>query len=362
MKRSIKSVSAALAIMLAILACNLPSGTSADQDAASTAAAQTVQAQLTQDALLTPTATLIPPATATGTAAVPPTIAIATTSTSTCDVAQFITDVTIPDGTIMTPGQAFTKTWRFKNAGTCSWTPSYAVVFSSGNQMGGPATQALVGNVNPGQTIDISVNLTAPAAAGDYTGYWKLRNASGVLFAQFYVQIKVQALPPAIASVVLTNLTGEDGFVRTDGTLNGNPNVGDLDNDQTAEAFVSFDMTGIPSGATITKVVVDFSDYDTLGNPWSISDGYLRAYVQNYGTLDASDFYVGDPLGAVIAWSGPGALSSTFEEASMIAVVQNRVGTSRIQLRLQFRTPTTNSNGVADMVRLGDIKLTVTYQ
>ncbi|HEY2982382.1 MAG TPA: NBR1-Ig-like domain-containing protein [Anaerolineales bacterium] len=344
-------------------ACNLPSGTPGIGDAASTAAAQTVQAQLTQDAVLTPTTpTITSTAPPTGTSIIPPTTAVVISPTSNCDVSQFITDVTIPDGTILTPGQAFTKTWRIKNVGTCSWTPSYAVVFSSGNAMGGPATQALTGNVNPGQTVDISVNLTAPGTAGDYTGYWKLRNASGVLFAQFYVQIKVQALPPAIASVVLTNLTGEDGFVRTDGTLNGNPNVGDLDDNQTAEAFVSFDMTGIPSGATITKVVVDFSDYDTLGNPWSISDGYLRAYVHNYGALDAGDYFVGDPLGAVIAWNGASALNSSFEDADMITVVQNRVGTSRVQLRLQFRTPTTNSNGVADMIRFGAIKLTVTYQ
>jgi hypothetical protein len=58
--------------------------------------------------------------------------------------------------------------------------------------MNGPSTQALVGNVNPGQTIDISVNLTAPASPGDYTGNWKIRDASGILFGNFFVKIKVQ--------------------------------------------------------------------------------------------------------------------------------------------------------------------------
>ncbi|HEY6074680.1 MAG TPA: NBR1-Ig-like domain-containing protein, partial [Anaerolineales bacterium] len=86
---------------------------------------------------------------------------------------QFVADVTIPDGTTMTPGQTFTKTWRLRNAGTCAWTTSYAIVFSNGNSMNGPTTQALAGAVNPGQTVDISVNLTAPSAVGDYTGNWK---------------------------------------------------------------------------------------------------------------------------------------------------------------------------------------------
>jgi hypothetical protein len=51
-----------------------------------------------------------------------------------------------------------------------------------------------------------------------------------------------------------------------------------------------------------------------------------------------------------------------FEDAGMKSVVQSAVGTSRLQLRLQFRTPTTNNNGVADMIRFGTVKLTVTYQ
>lgn len=55
----------------------------------------------------------------------------------------------------------------------------------------------------------------------------------------FYVDIKVQApaaatatatvpaLPPAIAQVILTTLSGEDGHITSAGTTNGNPNVGD---------------------------------------------------------------------------------------------------------------------------------------
>jgi hypothetical protein len=75
-----------------------------------------------------------------------------------CNVAQFITDVTIPDGTVMTPSQAFTKKWRFKNIGSCTWT-GFSLVFDSGESMGGPASKA-ISTVGPGQEIDIDVNLT----------------------------------------------------------------------------------------------------------------------------------------------------------------------------------------------------------
>jgi len=55
-----------------------------------------------------------------------------------CDRAQFISDVTVPDGTTFAPGAAFNKTWRLKNVGTCTWTTSYSLVFDSGEKMGGP--------------------------------------------------------------------------------------------------------------------------------------------------------------------------------------------------------------------------------
>jgi hypothetical protein len=101
---------------------------------------------------------------------------------STCDWAQFVADVTVPDGTTYAPGSTFTKTWRLKNIGTCTWTTGYSLVFASGERMGGPTSVNLPNNVAPGQTVDVSIGLTAPNAPGHYIGYWKFKNAAGVLF------------------------------------------------------------------------------------------------------------------------------------------------------------------------------------
>ena len=64
--------------------------------------------------------------------------------------------------------------------------------------MSTPSTVSLPGTVNPGQMVDISVNLISPGKDGRYTGYFKLRNASGVLFGvgslastAFYVDVNV---------------------------------------------------------------------------------------------------------------------------------------------------------------------------
>jgi hypothetical protein len=353
---------AGLALVTAILACNLPTNQPEVQgpSAILTAAALTVQAQVANSPpAVTSTFTSAPAPFPT----VPlPTLPPPASATSTCDHAQFVTDVNYPDDTIVAPSTNFVKTWRLKNIGTCSWTPSYSVVFFSGEQMSGPSAQALAGNVNPGQTIDISVSLTSPASNGTKVGYWKLRNSSGITFAQFYVQIKVQGGGGGGAQTsTLTGNASDDGYVLNDGTVFSFPNVGDNASNQTAEAFVSFDLGSIPDDATITKVVVKFTDYDMLGNPFTISDGCLRAYVQGYDTVDAGDFYAGDPTGAVIRWCGAAELSSSFEDPDLISVVQGEIDSPRLQLRLQFRTPTTNGNGVGDMVRFGVVKLVVSY-
>ena len=99
-----------------------------------------------------------------------------------CDRAQFVSDVTVPDGTVFAPGASFNKTWRLKNVGTCTWSTSYSLVFDSGEKMGGPDSVNLPKSVAPGQTVDVTVSLTAPSSAGTYRGYWKFANASGVRF------------------------------------------------------------------------------------------------------------------------------------------------------------------------------------
>jgi Ig-like domain from next to BRCA1 gene len=122
---------------------------------------------------------------------------------ASCDRAQFIADVTVPDGTNFVPGATFTKTWRLRNVGSCTWTTSYALIFDTGSQMGGPSSVNLPNTVLPGQTVDLSINLTAPSAGGSYRGYWKFKNANGVPFGigadgtkSWWVDIRVSGPTP----------------------------------------------------------------------------------------------------------------------------------------------------------------------
>jgi photosystem II stability/assembly factor-like uncharacterized protein len=125
------------------------------------------------------TLTPLPPLTPTATPLVSPPPTIASTG---CDKATFISDVTVQDGAIFAPGAAFTKTWRLKNSGSCVWTTAYRLVYYSGDQMGAPPAVNLPWGAAPGQTVDISVNMTAPMTATKYRGYWILVNANGQYF------------------------------------------------------------------------------------------------------------------------------------------------------------------------------------
>jgi hypothetical protein len=197
-----------LALAVATLACNQVTGPTqqpaATLNALYTSAAQTLEGMSTQAAIATqfsptptlsvsvPTGTPIVVSTFTN---VPPVSPVPQTR---CDAAAFVSDVTYPDGTDVALGGSFTKIWRLKNVGTCTWTTSYALVFISGERLGAPTTVALPTNVGPGQTVDLAINMTAPNQTGRYRGDWKLRNASNVLFgigsaadSSFYVVVDV---------------------------------------------------------------------------------------------------------------------------------------------------------------------------
>jgi len=130
------------------------------------------------------------------------------------DSATFVSDVTLPDGTVVSPGQALVKTWRMQNTGTSTWDSGYQLVFIGGEQMGAPAAVNVPGTVSPGATVDLSVAMAAPSEPGTHRGEWKLRNSQGVFFGdKLWVQITVPddtvptpPPPPSGPSIELTCL------------------------------------------------------------------------------------------------------------------------------------------------------------
>ena len=162
-----------------------------------TAVALTALAQVTNTPVPTvttrPTDTPVPSPSPTQTAAVASATTQATLApvVSYCDNSAYVSDVTIPDGQIIYPGESFTKTWLIENTGTCTWSKSYVIAFVSGNAMSGETT-AITASTGPGEQLKVSIEMVAPTTAGTYIGYWKLQSELGASFGQaVYVQIVV---------------------------------------------------------------------------------------------------------------------------------------------------------------------------
>ena len=94
-----------------------------------------------------------------------------------------------PISSQVAPRQAFTKRWRVKNTGSCSWGPGYRWVFVGGNQMYGPSVVPIQDLTTEGFDFTFWVNLVAPAAQGPHQGYWQLEDPNG---NQFGPRVMVQ--------------------------------------------------------------------------------------------------------------------------------------------------------------------------
>ena len=218
-----------LLIVLILSACNKNNDAAGDAQAIYTQAAATVAAQLTeiasQDALKQPTETVTveqeptsvetPKTSPTATKLVSTEVA-ATVPSQCSNVANFVEDVTVPDGATFSPGESFTKTWKMINNGTCTWTSNYKIVFIDGDNLGAAAETPLTTGVEVpgGALINISVNLTAPEIEGDYSAYFKFKTDSGEVFginndgrSNFYVTIKVVKPAPTATKTPVPTAT-----------------------------------------------------------------------------------------------------------------------------------------------------------
>lgn len=172
---------------------------SADQ--IQTFAIETFSAAITETALADPSDTPVPTLTASATFAPIATITGGTplsnqpapATTASCYRLTFVSDVSVPDNTAMTQGQAFTKTWKVLNSGSCPWDAGFKFAFKTGEVMNG-ATYVLPLAVAPNATVDISIAMIAPARAGTLRGDWQMSTAGGQFFGDIvYVQIVVGA-------------------------------------------------------------------------------------------------------------------------------------------------------------------------
>ena len=187
--------------------------------------------------------------------------------------ATFLGDVRLPDNTSLFAGSPFVKTWRVRNDGTCSWGPNGyaldALIFTGGDNLGAPQIVPLPQVVNPGDVVDLTINMIAPTVPGPYRSEWKLRNLNGgtIGFGRdgtlpLYAQLIVVALPPADHG---------DGPCINRATFLGDVTIPD--------------GTSILAGTSFVKV-------------WRLRNDGNCTWGPDYYNINSLAFVGGDPLGA----------------------------------------------------------------
>ena len=129
----------------------------------------------------------------------------------------FISDETIPDGTLLQPGTPFIKTWRIANSGSIPWQTGDELAFSSGEQMGAPAS-ILLPALGLGQQASISLEMVAPLTQGRHSGVWKAHSHNGQSFDfPLWVEILTAGSTGVDGATYLADVSVPDGTVFTPG-------------------------------------------------------------------------------------------------------------------------------------------------
>jgi next-to-BRCA1 protein 1 len=123
-------------------------------------------------------------------------------------LARFVSDVTVPDGIAMAPGQQFVKIWRLRNEGNIAWAEGTCLEHVGGDKLA-VSDAVPVPVTSPGEEIDIAVDMTAPLKPGRYVSFWKLCHVDGSRFGQrVWVDIRVGSVEEtSVPSVAQTQST-----------------------------------------------------------------------------------------------------------------------------------------------------------
>ncbi|CAL1546671.1 unnamed protein product [Lymnaea stagnalis] len=92
-----------------------------------------------------------------------------------------VADVTIGDGESVAPNTTFLKTWRIKNPGIDRWPPGCHIRFCSGDNLSS-IERKMVDALNPGETLDVNIEMRSPSSVGSYLSLWRICTPTGIYF------------------------------------------------------------------------------------------------------------------------------------------------------------------------------------
>lgn len=106
--------------------------------------------------------------------------------------ASFVSDVSIDDGTVLSPNTPFVKVWRLRNDGERAWPEGTTLTHVFGPRLS-DVQSVSVPALPAGEEVDVAVNMVSPADAGHYVSNWRLTGPRGYKFGhRVWADITVQ--------------------------------------------------------------------------------------------------------------------------------------------------------------------------
>jgi hypothetical protein len=172
-------------------------------------------------------------------------------------------------------------------------------------------------------------------------------------------QVNVQVVPPADVTVTLYSQAALDGFRANNGGGNTSVDirmgngamVGSPSFELVTRGFMSFDLSGIPAGASIQSIELRFFQTQLQGNPYGKLGNPLLKHVVYGSSLENADFDTPELHSATLApHTSPGQWYTITSTIIADWINQDLVaGRTRFQMRLQFATET-DGDGLQDSV------------
>lgn len=105
---------------------------------------------------------------------------------------RYLSDLTYPDGTLVSPGQRIQKQWQVENNGSCHWEAGYRLKLVGGFPLGVFGEVALY-PARAGAQAVIEITFTAPLEPGPHHTAWQAFSAENTPFGDvIYMEIVTQ--------------------------------------------------------------------------------------------------------------------------------------------------------------------------
>ncbi len=218
---------------------------------------------------------------------VPATVEPVVTNPSGCvNSASFVADVTVPDHTNFNHGDAIHKVWRVKNSGTCAWNSQYTLVFASGNQMDAPNSTPL-SVTKPGDTLDIAIDMVAPAEDGTYRGDFEIQNSSGVA-------MPIDQAKTLWVAITVGTAAGSSGTSTSDPSSSSTPISGSGTSSATGSGLVTSTCAFTVNPSNVNDVVTAVDAYRAKNGlpPYNVNAQLTQAAQSHSEDMACNNLFV----------------------------------------------------------------------